>query len=101
LRASLEKSRAKMLYQLEKLRGKTARETVRRTARAGSDAQFLYNLIFPHGHLQERLYSILPFLAPTRLELVDRLRNDRGRSTPITGFLRFDRQNRLLTRAAH
>lgn len=82
LRAALEKSRAKMLYQLEKLRRKTARETLRRTARAASDARFLHNLIFPQRHLQERFYSILPFLAQHGFELVDRLRNAAGQDCP-------------------
>jgi bacillithiol synthase len=82
LRASLEKSRAKMLYQLEKLRLKTARETFRRTARAASDARFLHNLIFPQRHLQERFYSILPFLAQHGLGLVDRLGNAAGQDCP-------------------
>jgi bacillithiol synthase len=82
LRASLEKSRAKMLYQLEKLRRKTARETFRRNARAASDARFLHNLIFPQRHLQERFYSILPFLAQHGLDLVDRLGNAAGQDCP-------------------
>ena len=73
LGAALEKSRAKMLYQLEKLRRKTARETLRRNERAASDARFLHNLIFPHRHLQERFYSILPFLAKHGVGIVDRL----------------------------
>ena len=73
LGAALEKSRAKMLYQLEKLRRKTARETLRRNERAASDARFLHNLIFPHRHLQERFYSILPLLAKHGVGIVDRL----------------------------
>jgi bacillithiol synthase len=73
LAASLLKSRAKMLYQLEKARRKTAREILRRDARAASDAQHLSGLLFPHRHLQERFYSILPFLAKHGLDLVDQL----------------------------
>jgi bacillithiol biosynthesis cysteine-adding enzyme BshC len=73
LGSALEKSRAKMLHQVEKLRRKTARETLRRTDRAASDAKFLHNLIFPHRHLQERFYSILPFLAKHGLDIADRL----------------------------
>jgi bacillithiol synthase len=73
LGAALSKSRAKMLYQLEKLRRKTARETLKRNERAASDARFLHNLIFPHRHLQERFYSILPFLAKHGVDIVDRL----------------------------
>lgn len=50
-----------------------ARETLRRDARAGADALWLSGLIFPEKHLQERLYSILPFLARHGLDLADRL----------------------------
>ena len=42
---------------------KTARESARRDSRAASETAHLANLIYPHRHLQERLYSILPFLA--------------------------------------
>jgi bacillithiol biosynthesis cysteine-adding enzyme BshC len=73
LAASLGKSRAKMTYQLEKARRKTAREILRRDARATSDAQHLSGLLFPHRHLQERFYSILPFLAEHGPELANRL----------------------------
>jgi bacillithiol biosynthesis cysteine-adding enzyme BshC len=75
LAASLSKSRAKMIYQLEKARRKTAREILRRDARAGSDAQHLNGLLFPHRHLQERFYSILPFLAKHGPDLVNQLRD--------------------------
>ncbi len=73
LAASLTKSRAKIAYQLEKARRKTAREILRRDARATSGAQHLSGLLFPHRHLQERFYSILPFLAAQGPALVDRL----------------------------
>jgi uncharacterized protein YllA (UPF0747 family) len=73
LAASLEKARAKMIYQLEKTRRKIERETMRRDDRATADAQYLSGLLFPHRHLQERFYSILPFLAEHGLDLIDRL----------------------------
>jgi bacillithiol biosynthesis cysteine-adding enzyme BshC len=73
LAASLQKSRAKMLYQVEKMRRKTGREILRRDARAAADAQHLIGLLYPHRHLQERFYSILPFLAEHGLDVVDRL----------------------------
>jgi uncharacterized protein YllA (UPF0747 family) len=62
-----------MLYQLEKMRRKTAREILRRDARAADDAQHLIGLLYPHRHLQERFYSLLPFLAKYGIDLVDRL----------------------------
>jgi bacillithiol biosynthesis cysteine-adding enzyme BshC len=73
LAAALEKSRAKMLYQLSKLEGKASREAIRRDERAASDAAYISGLLFPEKHLQERLYSILPFLARHGLDLVDRV----------------------------
>lgn len=73
LAAALEKSRAKMLYQLSKVEGKASREAMRRDERAASDAACLSGLLFPERHLQERLYSILPFLARHGLDLVDRV----------------------------
>jgi bacillithiol biosynthesis cysteine-adding enzyme BshC len=71
--AALDKSGAKIVYQLQKARGKTAREILRRDQRAAADAHYLTSLLYPHRHLQERFYSILPFLAEHGLDLVDRL----------------------------
>lgn len=73
LAAALDTSRAKILYQLEKTRRKIERERLRRDGRAATDAQYLANLVYPHRHLQERFYSILPFLAKHGLDLIDRL----------------------------
>ena len=70
---ALERSSRKIRYQLGKIQGKAGREALRRDARAARDAASLYNLIFPERHLQERLYSILPFLAKHGLDLVDQL----------------------------
>ncbi len=63
LAAAVDKSSAKILYQLSKIEHKTARETLKRNERAGTDASTMSGLIFPDKHLQERYYSILPFLA--------------------------------------
>ena len=46
------------------------REALRRDARGTRDASSLYGLIYPERHLQERLYSILPFLAKHGLDLI-------------------------------
>lgn len=73
LAAACEKSASKISYQLEKLCEKAARETMRRDARAAQDAGYLMDLIYPHQHLQERFYSILPFLAKHGLDLPSRL----------------------------
>lgn len=63
----------KILYQLEKLSGKVAREAMRRDERAERDALYLMNLVYPHRHLQERFYSIVPFLAKHGPDLPQRL----------------------------
>ncbi len=63
LESAANKSSAKIAYQLEKLAGKTARETLRRDERAAVQADYLINMVYPHKHLQERFYSIVPFLA--------------------------------------
>lgn len=73
LEAAVKKSSAKVQYQLAKLSKKTARETLRRDERASKDAAYLTNLIYPHRRLQERFYSILPFLAQHGLDLPQRL----------------------------
>jgi bacillithiol biosynthesis cysteine-adding enzyme BshC len=73
LQASLAKSAAKIQYQLDKIAAKTARETFRRDKRAADAAQRLSNAIYPHEHLQERVYTILPFLAQHGLQLVPQL----------------------------
>jgi bacillithiol biosynthesis cysteine-adding enzyme BshC len=63
LAAAAGKSSAKVLYQLSKIEHKTVRETLKRSERGESDASYMSGLIFPNKHLQERYYSILPFLA--------------------------------------
>jgi uncharacterized protein YllA (UPF0747 family) len=73
LRHGLEKSERKIRYQLDKIERKAGLEALRRDARAERDAASLYGLIYPERHLQERLYSILPFLAKHGPDLVGRL----------------------------
>jgi bacillithiol biosynthesis cysteine-adding enzyme BshC len=73
LRKALNRSTRKIRYQMEKIAAKTGREALRRDERAAADAASLYGLVYPERHLQERLYSILPFLAKHGLELVDQL----------------------------
>ncbi len=73
LEESARKSMSKINYQFGKLERKIARETMRRDEHATLDAQYLANLIYPQRHLQERFYSILPFLAKHGLDLPQRL----------------------------
>jgi bacillithiol biosynthesis cysteine-adding enzyme BshC len=73
LARALDKSKRKITHQMAKIHGKAGRESMRRSERATGDAASLYGLIFPERHLQERLYSILPFLAKHGLELIDHI----------------------------
>jgi bacillithiol synthase len=73
LASALDRSTRKIRYQLGKIERKTGREALRRDARATRDAASLYGLIYPERHLQERLYSILPFLALHGTDLISRL----------------------------
>jgi bacillithiol synthase len=74
LAAAANKSLAKITYQLSKMERKTARETLNRNQRAAADASYMSGLIFPEKHLQERYYSILPFLAEHGVtDLIDTL----------------------------
>ena len=52
---------------------KILHEALLRDQRASRDAAYLGALVYPHKHLQERLYTILPFLARHGLDLVDRI----------------------------
>jgi uncharacterized protein YllA (UPF0747 family) len=62
-----------MLYQLAKTQGKVARRILQRDQQAAADAAYLYGTLYPEKHLQERLYSILPFLAQHGPDFLDRL----------------------------
>lgn len=73
LAASLEKSRRKILYQYSKIERKVARESLRRSERSAGDASYLCHLVYPEKHLQERLYSILPFLARHGFALLEHI----------------------------
>lgn len=73
LALALDRSAKKIQYQIGKIEGKAGREALRRDERAARDAASLYDLIYPERHLQERLYSILPFLAKHGLDLIDHI----------------------------
>jgi len=73
LAKALDTSNRKIRHQVDKIRRKTAREILRRDQQAAREARALYDLIYPERHLQERLYSILPFLAKHGLGLIDRI----------------------------
>ncbi len=67
----LKRSQNKMMYQLSKMESKVEREGLRRDDRASEEARYLMHLVYPEKHLQERFYSILPFLARHGTGLLD------------------------------
>ncbi len=73
LARALDHSARKIRYQIGKVESKAGREAMRRDARATEDAAALSGLLCPERHLQERLYSILPFLARHGLGLLDQI----------------------------
>jgi bacillithiol biosynthesis cysteine-adding enzyme BshC len=70
---ALSNSERKIRHQLSRIERKAGRETMRRDERASRAAGCLYGLIYPKRHLQERLYSILPFLAKHGFDLIEHL----------------------------
>ena len=52
-----------MEHQVRKIEGKVARQILLRDEISTRNAASLSGLLYPHKHLQERLYSILPLLA--------------------------------------
>ena len=70
LAAALEKSHQKIAWQLTKMEHKIGRETMARDARVARDVTYLSGLVWPQRHLQERLYTILPFLATHGPDLI-------------------------------
>ena len=73
LAAALGTSRRKIEYQVGKIARKTATQIMARDAQAIRDASSLNGLVYPEKHLQERLYSIVPFIAKFGPGLVDEL----------------------------
>ena len=73
LDTAVRKSYNKIAYQLSKIERKVGREMLARNQRASDDAAYLMGLIYPEKHLQERFYSIIPFLAKHGPELIGQL----------------------------
>lgn len=71
--AALATSERKMLCQMGKMQRKAAREALHRDERAAREAATLHHQLYPHQHLQERFYSMLPFLAAHGEDLIPRL----------------------------
>jgi bacillithiol biosynthesis cysteine-adding enzyme BshC len=73
LAAALATNRRKIEYQVGKIARKTATQIMARDEQATRDARSLNGLVFPEKHLQERVYSIVPFIAKFGPGLVDEL----------------------------
>jgi bacillithiol synthase len=73
LGAALGTSRRKIEYQVGKIAHKTANRIMARDEQATRDARSLNGLALPEKHLQERFYSIVPFLATFGPGLVEEL----------------------------
>jgi bacillithiol biosynthesis cysteine-adding enzyme BshC len=73
LASALDTSRRKIEYQVGKIARKTAGQIIARDEQAIRDARSLNGLVFPEKHLQERLYSIIPFIAKFGPGIVDEL----------------------------
>jgi bacillithiol synthase len=73
LAAALATNRRKIEYQVGKIARKTATQIMARDEQATRDARSLNGLVFPEKHLQERFYSIVPFIAKFGPGLVDEL----------------------------
>jgi bacillithiol biosynthesis cysteine-adding enzyme BshC len=79
LAAAFATSRRKIEYQMAKTERKVARESLRRDERASAETAYVCGLVFPGKHLQERRYSLIPFVARHGEELIGRLAEELGR----------------------
>src|SRR5665213_356860 len=71
LSGALATSRRKIEYQAAKIARKTESQMLMKNEQARRDTASLHGLVFPEDHLQERLYSIVPFLARFGPGLID------------------------------
>ncbi len=74
LASSCEVSQRKVRYQLEKIDAKVSREALRRDAMARLHARSLADWIYPTGNMQERVHSVLPFVAKFGTSFVERVK---------------------------
>jgi hypothetical protein len=70
---ALDLSRAKILYQISKIRRKAQRSALRRQSDAEQQARHAFRLVAPERRLQERYYSFLPFLARYGVRVIEDL----------------------------
>jgi len=89
LNGALGTSRRKIEYQIGKIGRKTASQIMARDEQAAADAQALSGLVYPEKHLQERLYSIVPFLAKFGPGLIEEIYNSVDTGNPDHRILTF------------
>lgn len=70
LARALEKSRCKIEYQFSKNHAKIVRGMLRKNEQARRQAAHISHRLAPHGHLQERHYSMLALLSDYGLEFI-------------------------------
>jgi uncharacterized protein YllA (UPF0747 family) len=89
LNGALGTSRRKIEYQIGKIGRKTASQIMARDEQAAADARALSGLVYPEKHLQERLYSIVPFLAKFGPGLIGDIYNHVDTGNPDHRILTF------------
>lgn len=72
----------KIIFQLQKLRAKTARARDLRDGVLTRHEKIIRDALYPSNHLQERALSLLPFLARHGMELLDTLARHAGIGSP-------------------
>lgn len=88
LLGALDRAERKMLYQFNRLKGKTARAVDFRTGVLTRHEKTIEDLLYPHSELQERELSFLPFLARQGNDLVDALLKHSGIGAPAHQIVR-------------
>jgi bacillithiol biosynthesis cysteine-adding enzyme BshC len=72
---ALEVTERKVLYQFSQLKAKVARAENFRSGVLDRHEKILFDALYPHGALQERTLSILPFIASYGTAFLDELAN--------------------------
>jgi len=73
LAQALENSQRKIRYQFSKNQSKIVLEMLRKNEQAQRHAAHISHRLAPHGHLQERHYSMLALLSDYGLDLIPAL----------------------------
>jgi bacillithiol biosynthesis cysteine-adding enzyme BshC len=84
LLGALGTAERKMLFQFDKLRGKTGRAGEERVALLDAREMTLRDALFPHRGMQERTHCLVPYLARHGMDLLDQL-EERALPPGITG----------------